>query len=167
MERAVFLLIIIGLHINLISILVGGMIIKALSEATIRYNTAFYRKRIIEVNNMQGMQILVLVLSRYEKLDALLVELKDAGITGATVINSTGMAQVINRESDHLLGSLRTYLTPQREDNRTVFIVLNQEKVETAKSVIHKVIGSLSEPGTGILFLAPTLYVEGIPTEQE
>ena len=116
---------------------------------------------------MQGMQILVLVLSRYEKLDALLVELKDAGITGATVINSTGMAQVISRESDYLLGSLRTYLTPQREDNRTVFIVLKQEKVETAKSVIHKVIGSLSEPGTGILFLAPTLYVEGIPTEQE
>ncbi|HZW49110.1 MAG TPA: hypothetical protein VFF80_03115 [Bacillota bacterium] len=110
---------------------------------------------------MQNMQILVLVLSQYEKLDKLLIELKDEGIKGATVINSTGMAQVLDQETDVFLGSIRTFLTPDREDNRTIFMALDEDKVETAKKVIHKVIGSLTEPGTGVLFITPVLYFEG------
>lgn len=111
---------------------------------------------------MQNMQILVLVLSQYEKLDKLLIELNDAGINGATVINSTGMAQALSRETDVLLGSIRAFLIPEREDNRTIFMVLNEDQVERAKKVIYAVIGPLNKPGTGILFVAPVLYVEGV-----
>ncbi len=110
---------------------------------------------------MQNMQTLVLVLSQYEKLDKLLIELNDAGIKGATVINSTGMAQVLNQEDAMFLGSIRSFLTPAREDNRTIFMALDEDSIETAKKVIHKVIGSLDEPGTGVLFIIPVLYFEG------
>ena len=58
--------------------------------------------------------VLVFVLARYEKLDKLLVELNEAGIKGATVINTTGMARALNLESDAFLGSIRAYMTPER-----------------------------------------------------
>lgn len=111
---------------------------------------------------MQNMQILVLVLNQYEKLGELLIELNTAGIRGATVIESTGMAQMLSKETDEFLGSLRTFLTPEREDNRTVFMVLNEEKIQVAKRVIRDTIGPLNQPGTGILFSTPALFVEGI-----
>jgi nitrogen regulatory protein PII len=107
--------------------------------------------------------VMVLVINRYEKLSRLLTELNKAGIKGATVINSNGMAQaLLNNESDHFLGSLRMVLSTDREDNRTIFIVLDEEQIETAKKVIHNVIGTLEKPGTGILFIVPVTYFEGI-----
>lgn len=107
---------------------------------------------------------MVLVINKYEKLSKLLSELNRAGIKGATVINSTGMAQVLvdNNESDTLLGSLRTLLSPGREDNYTIFTVMDEDKIDTAREVIHNVIGTLDEPGTGILFTMPVSYYEGI-----
>lgn len=111
---------------------------------------------------MENMQVLVLVLSKYEKLDQFLMALDQTDIKGATVINSTGMAKALSRESDTLLGSLRSYLTPEREDNRTVFIVACEEKINRAKGVVHEVFGSLNHPDTGIMFVLPTIYTEGI-----
>jgi nitrogen regulatory protein PII len=107
--------------------------------------------------------VLVLVFNQYEKLNKLLAALNNAGIKGATVINSAGMAQVlINNETDTFLGSLRTVLSPDREDNRTVFIVLDEDMINTARKVIHDVIGALDKPGAGILFVVPVSYYEGI-----
>ena len=111
---------------------------------------------------MENMQLLVLVLSKYEKLDKFLVALDKAGIKGATVINSTGMAHLLNDETDAILGSIRAYLSPEREDNRTVFIVTCQKKIKKAIEVIHDVFGSLNQPDTGVLFVIPTVYTEGI-----
>lgn len=111
---------------------------------------------------MENMQVLVLVLSKYEKLDQFLVALDQADIKGATVINSTGMAKALSQESDTLLGSLRTYLTPERDDNRTVFIVTCEAKIKKVIHIVHEVIGSLNQPDTGILFVLPTVYTEGI-----
>ncbi len=111
---------------------------------------------------MENMQLLVLVLNQYEKLDRLLIDLDKAGIKGATVVNSTGMARLLNGETDVILGSIRAFLTPGREDNRTVFIVTCEEKIKRAIDVIHNVFGSLNQPDTGVLFVIPILYTEGI-----
>lgn len=105
--------------------------------------------------------VLVLVLQRYEKLEKLLCALAEAGIHGATVIHSAGMVQVLSHETDVLLGSLRAFLEPDREDNRTLFILLNEDQIEVAKDVIHGVIGMLDKPETGILFVLPVIYTEG------
>ena len=105
--------------------------------------------------------VLVLVLQKYEKLEKLLCALTEAGIHGATVIHSAGMVQVLSHETDVLLGSLRAFLEPDREDNRTIFILLNEDKIEVAKNVIHDIIGPLDKPETGILFILPTIYTEG------
>lgn len=106
--------------------------------------------------------VLVLVLQKHEKLEKLLCALTEAGIHGATVIHSAGMVQVLSHETDVLLGSLRAFLEPEREDNRTLFILLKEEQIEVAKKVIRDVIGPLDKPETGILFILPTIYTEGL-----
>ena len=43
-----------------------------------------------------------------------------------------------------------------------IFMVLNDEQIQTVKAVIKDVIGDLSEPNTGILFTLPIDSVDGL-----
>ena len=109
------------------------------------------------------MKLLVFILNRVDKLEKLLCELSEAKISGATIVESTGMARALyNMEDGAFLGSLRLFLDPEREENRMIFMVLNDEQIETVKRVIHKVVGDLSQPATGILFTMPIDSVEGL-----
>lgn len=112
---------------------------------------------------MQGQtELLLLVLNKIEVLDKLLQSLNQAGIKGATVIHSTGMAHAISKEDDVIFSSLRKMFTPDREENRTIFMVLDASKLQTAKEVIYSVVGDLSQPNTGILVALPLSYVDGV-----
>lgn len=115
------------------------------------------------------MQALFLVLNRLEKIDELLTTLNEEGIRGATVINSTGMAHTLanHHEDDLTFASLRAFFVGNREDNRTIFMVIDDSKVELAKKIINEVIGDLSKPDTGILFGVPVTFVEGISDFQK
>lgn len=109
------------------------------------------------------MELLVLVLNRIELLDQLLIKLSNEDIRGATIISATGMAsELADSENARMLGSLRILLKQSRPESKLIFIVLPQEKIQTAKDVIHAVVGNLSLPHTGILFTLPLSYVEGL-----
>ena len=111
---------------------------------------------------MQDMLMLVYVLHRYEMLDKLLKELNKAGIKGATVLHSNGMAQILSKEDDVLFGILRSHLNSGLEDNRTLFMVLSREQVQIVRETIGRVIGPIDQPGNGVMFVLPVLSVEGI-----
>lgn len=107
--------------------------------------------------------MLVLILDKIEYLNTLLMELSDEGIKSATVINSSGMMQQLSKLGDEqIISTLRPLFTPANTENKTIFMILDEDKVETARSVIHDVVGDLSQPETGILFALPTLFTDGI-----
>ena len=109
------------------------------------------------------MKLLVLILDDVEKLETLLCALSEAKISGATIVESAGMARSLyHMEDGAFLGSLRLFLNPDREENRMIFMVLNDEQIQTVKAVIKDVIGDLSEPNTGILFTLPIDSVDGL-----
>ncbi len=110
------------------------------------------------------MQLLVLVLNKVEVLEELLTQMVSGGISGATILNSTGMATALmNSEEDvPLFGILRKVLNPDRVESKTIFTVLKDEQIETAKEIINRVTGGLSNPNTGILFTLPINSVEGL-----
>ncbi len=109
------------------------------------------------------MKLLVFILNDIEKLEALLCALSEAKISGATIVESTGMARALyHMEDGAFLGSLRLFLNPDRDENRMIFMVLNEEQIQTVKEVIGKVIGDLSAPDTGILFTLPIDSVDGL-----
>ncbi len=110
------------------------------------------------------MQVVTLVLNKTECLEALLEALLESGIRGATVLESTGMMRVIDQSGDDLpmFAALRQMFDHTRKASKTIVMVLTDEEVQTAREVIDRVTGGLSQPDTGILFGVPALFVEGM-----
>ena len=99
--------------------------------------------------------MLIFVLNRVEKLEPALNKLEHAGLRGATVLSSRGMAMTLDKYCDgSFLGSLR--------ENRTVFMVLKDEDVERAVAAVEEVAGSFNTPNSGIAFTLPVDFVKGI-----
>ncbi|MDY5731514.1 MAG: hypothetical protein SPL05_08335 [Eubacteriales bacterium] len=109
------------------------------------------------------MKCMFIILNNTEKLDDLLTSLGDHGINGATIFQSTGMAHKLlgSEETLTFLGSLNVILNPEKENNATICIVLKEEQIKMVRNIVHKILGDLSKPDTGILFTLPIDYIEG------
>lgn len=112
---------------------------------------------------MNGKQIMFYVLNDVSRIDKLLIEFYNAGLSGATVFNSIGMSNHSHSHEDvNVISSFRAFFHCHREENKTIFIILNNdEELEKAKTVIKNVCGDLSKPNSGVFFTVPALYVEG------
>ncbi len=108
------------------------------------------------------MKLLVLVLNRPDKLNTLLHELNDHEIRGATILESTGMAHTLMSDDDHLFGSWRRFLDPNRKESKTIYMVLEDDKILKVIDIIESVIGALDKPDAGIVFTVPVDFVKGI-----
>lgn len=110
------------------------------------------------------MKLFVMVLNKTEKLEALLAEFVKAGISGSTVISSTGMVRLLSNYDEELpaIGSIRTWLYPEREKNKTIFTVLQDDQVGKAVDAVEKVVGDINEKDTGIIFTVPIDFTKGM-----
>lgn len=93
---------------------------------------------------------------------------EEAGVGGITIIESTGIARVRQKEGYRddfpLMPSIRSFFQSREEHHRTIFsIVKGEEMVEKLIQATESVIGKLNEPSTGILFALPLSHVVGVP----
>ncbi|MFZ9704426.1 MAG: P-II family nitrogen regulator [Bacilli bacterium] len=108
------------------------------------------------------MKLLMYVLSHVEKLQTLLKEFNTAGISGATIIDSSGMGRELSeRDEFSIFGSMRALIDQNNKTTKTLFMVVEDDEVKKVEKVIEKVIGDLSKPDQGILFTVPLDYVKG------
>ena len=108
------------------------------------------------------MKLMVLILNKTDVLDSLLEGLSAAGIGGATIIESSGLATTLSRlDSSFISSSIRAILSGSEDDNRTIMSVIRNDQLEIARKVIYNTVGDLSSPNTGILFTVPIDFVEG------
>ncbi len=108
------------------------------------------------------MKLLIYVLNRTELLDEFLHVLKEKGIKGATILNSTGMARKLIQNDDmEFIGSLKTLFDNPRKESNVVLIALPDEQVKVVYKVIDSVCGDLSEPNTGVVFTLPIDEIKG------
>jgi nitrogen regulatory protein PII len=106
------------------------------------------------------MQLYILVLSKTEALPTLISNLADCGIKGATIIDSSGMATMLTGHSGNTL-SLRDIVNPGRQQNKTVFMVIEDNEVELVTRIIEDTVGSLTDKDTGVVFAMPVPYTKG------
>ena len=107
----------------------------------------------------------MIVLNKVNKLDHLLEELGEAGISGATIINSTGMAhELLSHDELGFIGTFRQLLDPKRKENRTIYMVLEDEMVDKAIEIVDKVVEGIDNPDTGIIFTVPVDLIRGVKT---
>ncbi|MBO4422636.1 MAG: hypothetical protein J5879_04315 [Clostridia bacterium] len=108
-------------------------------------------------------QVLFTVLNKIELLDKLLDEFEKVGVSGATVVNSVGMAHALAKyEESHFISSFRAFFDVGHSESKTIFIVCSDDMAEKAKDAVRRIVGDLSQPDSAIMFSVPLLYIEGI-----
>jgi hypothetical protein len=112
-------------------------------------------------------KLVVMILNKVDVLEDLLLEFANRQIKGATILSSTGMAHTLynssyDQEASFFLGSIRSLLNPEREESKTILLVLKEEQVSSAVEALDQVTGGLNKPDTGIVFTLPVDYIKGI-----
>lgn len=113
------------------------------------------------------MQLFVMVLNRLEHLEHLLKEFEESGFHGATVLDSRGMARILHSEDEMpIFYGLRSILSPERRSSKTIFAVIPDDQVDTARRIVNTVTGGLDAPDSGIMFAVPISFAEGLEKKQ-
>ena len=111
------------------------------------------------------MYLLVNVLEHSGQLSAIMEQFAKIGITGSTVLDSTGMGRVLMRTRATLpvMEQINKVTTDLESSNKTILTVIkNRDRLNEAIKVVKSLCGDLSQPGKGILFTLPLDMVEGL-----
>lgn len=109
------------------------------------------------------MHIIFLVLNKVEYLDDILSKLKKAGVSGGTILDSTGMVKKIDDSTEsYILGSLRLFLDEPRAESKTIFFVVEDNQIDIIRKTIDEALGGINNPNTGILFGFPITFADGL-----
>ena len=113
------------------------------------------------------MIFILFVLNNSECLEDLLSAWEDLGVTGITILPSTGLGRVRRsralREDLPIFPSITDLMEHEEELNRTLFTVVDDDTmVEKIIDVTQKVVGDLSQPHTGILITMPVSQAYGL-----
>ncbi len=111
------------------------------------------------------MYLLVNVLERSEQLPRIMEQFAKIGITGSTVVDSTGMGRVLmkTRAVLPMMQQINKVTTDLESSNKTILTVIKEkQRLEEAIKIVNSLCGDLSQPGKGILFVLPLDFVEGV-----
>ena len=101
------------------------------------------------------MYLLVAVIENEDLLDEVITGWLDMGISGATVIESTGALQLITQHVPIFAG-LRSLTSGGSRHSRTIFTVVeDRQTLDTALGFLKRLCRSQSNPLHGIFFVAP------------
>jgi len=92
---------------------------------------------------------------------------EEAGVSGATVLDSIGMRHVIQRQGQRddlpLMPSLRKLLESEEYNHRTIFTVVADDfDLDGLIEKTEALIGDFDQPRTGLLFVVPVTKVRGL-----
>lgn len=109
------------------------------------------------------MQLLTLILKDGHHMGEILKELAEEGVKGGTILEGHGMAEeLVNMEDLPMFGMLRRVLADETQPTcKVVLFVVRDEQVVEARETIKRIV-DLKEPNTGIMFVLPITYVEGL-----
>ena len=107
------------------------------------------------------MFMVLVVIDDPAKVDKVLAGLEAGGITGATIIESTGLHR---KQKKHIpMPYLYSGAQTGEEDNLTLFaIVPDRATAEKCLGIIEGVVGDLAQPNTGIFAAWELDMVKGI-----
>ncbi|MFO7623113.1 MAG: hypothetical protein R6V73_02090 [Anaerolineales bacterium] len=115
------------------------------------------------------MYLIIFVLHNPEKVPELLDAWEQVGVSGITILHSSGLGRVRNknrsglRDDLPLIPSLEALLNHEEEFSRTLFsLVKGEEMVDQMVAATQDVIGDLSQPDTGLLVVIPVVRAYGL-----
>jgi nitrogen regulatory protein P-II 1 len=110
------------------------------------------------------LELLFCVVKDYRQRDMILEGFLELGITGATIVDAHGMAQVLSKDVPIFAG-LSSLFPRGSSDSSLILSVLDTSKRDDAVRLIEDVLGNFDAPGSGILFTVKIAYVRGLAEE--
>lgn len=112
-------------------------------------------------------ELVVLVLDTDDHIPGVIEAWLEAGVTGVTSIESSGLGHHLAEHASSadlpLIPSLARLLRPREDPSRTLFTVVPDGfDVEGLITATEAVTGSLDAPDSGILFVVPVSRVRGL-----
>ncbi len=113
------------------------------------------------------MELLVFILNKEEFLEEVLEAYVEAGVEGATLLDSEGMGRFLAYEIP-LFAGFKEFMKGNKPYNKTIISVIRSPKtVNRVKELVDEVVGGLDEPGTGVMFTIPVQWAAGLREEDE
>ena len=112
------------------------------------------------------MKLIVFVLNNEDLLEQALEAYAEAGIPGATILDSEGMGRFLSYEVP-LFAEFRRFMKGNKPYNKTIIsVVRNHELIPRLEERRDNVCGGLRNPGTGIFFTVPVDHAVGMVEEE-
>ena len=113
------------------------------------------------------MTLLVFICNKPDMLEEVLEGFLEIGVTGATVLDTIGMGQILSTEVPIFAG-FRSMFRGASKVNKTILSVIDDPaKVQEALHIINEIFEGLDAPGSGIVFTVPIDNVRGLAPELE
>ncbi len=112
-------------------------------------------------------QMILLVLDDVNNCFPVLDAWEAAGVSGVTILDSTGLGRVRAsssfRDDFPLMPSIFNLMKSREERHRTIFTVVeSDEMVDKLIQITEKITGSLDAPNVGVLFVLPVTRAVGL-----
>lgn len=107
------------------------------------------------------MKLLVFILNKEEHLEEILEAFLELDIQGATILDSVGMGSILAQDIPIFAG-FRNLLQGSRPANKTILTTVDEKLIQPAIDAIEQVVGSLDEPGNGLVFVLDIEKVYGL-----
>ena len=105
-------------------------------------------------------KLVIFVLNQEEHLEEVLEAFVELGVDGATILDSIGMGRILAHDIPIFAG-FQNLLHDSRPGNKTILTIVDEYKIERMTQAIEQVIGSLDEPGNGLLISLPIDFIKG------
>ncbi len=104
--------------------------------------------------------MVITILKDYRLVEEVLLRFIDIDVTGATVIESQGMGQILGDVP--ILAGLRGLFPGSGKNSFMVMTVVDDGRLASCLDAIEDTCGDMSVPGTGITFTVPVGTVRGL-----
>jgi nitrogen regulatory protein P-II 1 len=108
------------------------------------------------------MKLLFIVLNSADKLEETLEGLIEAGVTGATVVDSVGMGRIIGGVP--LFAGMRSLFRSAKPRNNVIFSVIRDAQADEAMDLLAKILECNGGKGksAGLAFIVPVERAIGV-----
>ena len=104
--------------------------------------------------------MVITILKDFRLVEEVLLRFIDIDVTGATVIESQGMGQILGDVP--ILAGLRGLFPGSGKNSFMVMTVVDDGRLASCLDAIEDTCGDMSVPGTGITFTVPVGTVRGL-----
>jgi nitrogen regulatory protein P-II 1 len=113
------------------------------------------------------MFLVLFVLNNPDLLEEVLTAWEQVGVGGATVLPSTGLGRIRQKEGLRddvpLMPGLEDFYHHESDISHTLFTIVDSQALAgEVVRVTEQVVGGLDEPGNGILVVVPTVSIHGL-----